>query len=132
MFQIKNRPPSNYHCVICGRNTNDKKYFVDEWGNYFFACSNCKKVWCTSCMGQLTKLGAKKTFKLGKKGKMSCIACDSFIPVMKNPFNLPFVQEIPQSSTSGVIVNEPIKYCALCGHEISHKAKFCENCGGEQ
>lgn len=131
MPERKKRPPSDYFCVICGRNTNDKKIFVDEWGNQFFSCKNCRQVWCANCMGQMTGMGAKKTFKLGKKGKITCPECNQFVPMIKLPFNLPFVQEkFPQSKVQ--TESNETKYCVLCGHGISRNAKFCENCGGEQ
>ncbi len=127
MIQRKKRLPSNYHCVLCGRNTNDKKYFVDEWGNYFFSCKNCKKVWCASCMGQLAGVGARKAFKLGKKGKMTCVNCNSFALMIKLPNNLPFIQNEFERHQS-----DEVKFCSLCGYKISVNAKFCESCGGEQ
>jgi len=132
MFQErKKRPPSDYYCVVCGRNTNDKKIFVDEWGNQFFSCKSCRQVWCANCMGQITGIGASKTYKLGKKGKINCPNCNQFVPMIKLPFNLPFVQaKIQQSS---IQADSPeTKFCVLCGHEINKNAKYCENCGGEQ
>jgi len=134
-MDAKNRPNSPYYCVICGRNTNNKKYFVDEWGNYFLSCSNCKKVWCVECMGQLTKLGPRKTYKLAKKGRMECIYCNQFMPIIKLPQNLPFVQESNQFAENLSQVsktNLEKKFCPLCGHEINANAKYCEYCGGEQ
>ena len=84
-------------------------------------------------MGQLTGLGQKKTFKLAKKGKMSCITCDQFLPVIKLPQNLPFIQDktqLPKTPQSDK--NVETKFCQLCGHGIKTLARFCENCGGEQ
>ncbi|MBN1801625.1 MAG: hypothetical protein JW891_08985 [Candidatus Lokiarchaeota archaeon] len=127
MIHRNKRTPSNYNCVLCGRNTNDKKYFVDEWGNYFFACRNCKKVWCASCLGQLTGIGPRKAFKLGKKGKMVCVECNSFVPMIKLPINLPFTQDNIEQHHP-----EEFKFCNLCGHKISLNARYCESCGGEQ
>jgi hypothetical protein len=117
--------------VICGRNTNEKKYFVDEWGNQFFSCKNCRQVWCTNCLGQLTGIGSKKTFKLGKRGRVNCTVCNQFLPMIKLPINLPFVQENIQKGKKQVESGE-LKFCTLCRHEINKDAKYCENCGGEQ
>ena len=127
----KKRPPSNYYCVVCGRNTNDKQYWGDEWQNYFFSCKNCRKVWCANCMGQMTGIGQKKTFKLAKRGNINCPDCNQFVPIIKLPINLPFVQEKVQQSNTQVESDEK-KFCILCGHDINKNAKFCENCGGEQ
>ncbi len=131
MPERKKRPPSDYFCVVCGRNTNDKQYWGDDWQNYFISCSTCRKVWCVNCMGQITGMGPRKTFKLAKRGKINCRDCNQFVPVIKLPYNLPFVQENIQKSKSHVESKE-LKFCTLCGHEINKDAKFCENCGGEQ
>ncbi len=134
-MDAKNRPQSPYYCVICGRNTNNKRYFVDEWGNYFFSCSLCKKIWCAECMGQLTKLGPRKTYKLGKKGKMQCIHCNQFIPLIKLPQNLPFTQDnshMVSTNMNASMERVENKYCPLCGYSINNKAQFCEFCGGKQ
>jgi len=131
MPERKKRPPSEYFCIICGRNTNNKLYWGDEWQNYFFSCKNCRKVWCTNCLGQLTGIGPKKSFKLGKRGRVNCPDCNQFLPMIKLPFNLPFVQENFQKGKKQV-GSEELKFCFLCGHEINKDVKFCENCGGEQ
>ena len=131
MPEKKKRPPSDYSCCLCGRNTNDKKYWGDEWQNYFFSCNNCKKVWCANCMGQINGLGPKRTFKLAKRGKVNCTECTQFVPIIKLPLKLPFVQESLQKSKNQVESKET-HFCALCGHEVNNIAKFCENCGGEQ
>ncbi len=129
--QKKKRPPSDYNCILCGRNTNDKKIFGDEWQNYFFSCKNCQHVWCAQCFGQLTGLGPRKAFKLGKRGKINCPDCNQFIPMIKLPFNLPFSQKDSQKD-KGQVETTQSHFCALCGHKINSDAKFCENCGGEQ
>ncbi len=131
MPERKKRPPSDYFCVICGRNTNDKKYLGDEWQNYFFSCNNCKKVTCANCMGQTTGMGPRKTFKLAKRGKINCPDCNQFVPMIKLPFNLPFGQKDTQKDIDQVETKQS-RFCGLCGHEINTGAKFCENCGGEQ
>ncbi|MFX1236649.1 MAG: hypothetical protein ACFFAS_16580 [Promethearchaeota archaeon] len=127
----KKRLPSDYFCVICGRNTNNKSWKGDPWSNYFFSCIICKKVWCATCMGALTGLGPKKTFKLGKKGNVRCNKCEAIIPPIKLPVNLPFKQKKDLESQSDEIIEEMKKFCPLCEHKISVKARFCENCGGE-
>ena len=84
-------------------------------------------------MGQITGLGARKTFKLAKKGKMTCNLCNHFLPVVKLPQNLPFIQDNPHSNTSQTSGNlKENRFCSLCGHEINKTAKYCEICGGEQ
>jgi len=60
----KNKTPSNNFCITCGRATNDKKLAIDSWTNQFFVCDNYQKIWCGKCMGQETKKGPAKTFKL--------------------------------------------------------------------
>ena len=82
-------------------------------------------------MGQINGLGPKRTFKLAKRGKVNCTECNQFVPMIKLPLKLPFVQETLQKSKSQV-ESIKAKFCALCGHEINSNAKFCENCGGEQ
>ncbi|MFX1275297.1 MAG: hypothetical protein ACFFBP_08960 [Promethearchaeota archaeon] len=128
---IPRRPLSDHYCVLCNRNTNDKTYWGEAWQNYFFSCKNCKSVWCADCMGQVSGFGPRKTFKQGKKGKINCPQCGQFVPVIKLPFKLPFVQEKVEKEKNHV---EPIKtkFCGLCGYKINATAKFCENCGGEQ
>ena len=115
-MDAKNRPRSPYNCVICGRNTNNKRYFVEEWGNYFFACSHCKKVWCVDCMGQMTGLGQRKVFRAAKRGKMKCVNCQQFLPMIKLPQNLPFVQENTSSMKNQSEISEEYvekKFCPL-------------------
>ncbi|MFX1571806.1 MAG: hypothetical protein ACFFB0_03580 [Promethearchaeota archaeon] len=129
----KERIPSDYFCVICGRYTNDKRYSGDNWINQFFVCHTCKKVWCGSCMGQVTGQGPRKTYNLGKKGKVSCPDCGNFAAMIRLPENLPFKQIKPQEIAS--INAEQItgkNYCKFCGEVIPESASYCNACGAKQ
>ena len=123
----KKRIPSDNFCVVCGRNTNDKKFPSEDWTNKFFVCHNCKKVWCASCMGQVTGLGPSKAHRLGKKGKVSCPDCNQFAAMIKLPQNLPFKQ-----TDSGGTQGAASKFCRFCGESIPTNAKFCQHCGTPQ
>lgn len=126
----KKKPPSKNYCVLCGRHTNDKKYFGDSWTNYFFSCNTCKKVWCTDCLGQVTGKGSRKTYKFGRKGQISCPDCGNFMPMIQLPVNLPFIQDKTQERESGAdIESGSKKTCSMCGQKISQDAKFCDYCG---
>ena len=134
MFKKREREPSNNFCVSCGRYTNDKKYGGDQWANFFFSCNKCQKVWCADCMGQLSGLGARKTFKSAKTGNVSCPECNNFIPMIKNPQNLPFIQQ-KQVAGDAVVVDfkstEIVedKICKMCGQRLRSSANFCDYCG---
>lgn len=129
----KERIPSENFCVICGRNTNDKKFPKDNWTNQFFMCHNCKKVWCGSCMGQVTGLGPSKAFKLGKKGKVNCPNCENFVYMVKLPGTLPFNQNRTQESTP---INSEVSlsknFCKFCGEGLPDNSSYCNICGAKQ
>ena len=129
----KERIPSDNFCILCGRYTNDKKFPKDDWTNYFFVCNTCKKVWCTSCMGQVTGIGPNKTFKYGKKGNVNCPDCGKTAFMAKLPINLSFIQKkdgkiAESNSQTGAALN----YCTYCGETISENAQFCHICGTKQ
>ena len=123
----KKQVPSNNFCILCGRITNDKKRFGEEWDNSFFACNKCQKVWCANCFGQLKGVGAKKAYRSGKKGQVTCPDCNQFMPMVRLPENLPFSQIRPQSQDSG-----ETKACVMCGQRIKQGANFCDYCGSKQ
>lgn len=129
----KERTPSRNFCVICGRYSNDKKFPKDNWTNQFFLCRNCKKVWCGACMGQVTTLGASKTFKLGRKGKVNCPDCGNIAVMVKLPERLPFTQiRTPEtdSISSEVLVRK--NFCNFCGKDIPESSTYCNGCGAKQ
>lgn len=145
---------SENYCVSCGKSATKFRVFGDAWTSYFFICNNCRKVWCVDCMGSITKKGARKTFRLGKKGSVMCPNCKSSIPMIYRPKQIPFSQvqsERPllahsadqqQQQQQNIVINvqQPqvqssdnnLKYCSMCGKQIKQNAKFCEHCGGEQ
>ena len=125
--------PSKNFCVICGRHTNDKKLSADSWGNQFFICHNCKKVWCGTCMGQVLGIGPSKANRQGKKGKISCPDCGNFVAMARLPKNLPFAQSKPQEMTS-ISSGEAIhkNFCKFCGEGIPENATYCNICGAKQ
>ncbi len=84
---------SDNFCVVCGRPTDDRKIWADAWTNQFFSCIVCKKVWCVTCMGAITKKGPRKTWKLGIKKAITCPDCSTSIPMLRLPKNLPFKQK---------------------------------------
>ncbi len=127
----RERIPSNNYCIICGRNTNDKKFPSENWTNQFFSCQICKKVWCGSCMGQVKGIGASKTFKEGKKGKVKCPDCENLAVMVKLPPNLPFSQDQKAISKNSKVYSN-INYCHFCGENIPEKSKFCSTCGAKQ
>ncbi|MBY9006730.1 MAG: hypothetical protein KGD63_08230 [Candidatus Lokiarchaeota archaeon] len=123
----KERIPSDNYCILCGRYTNDKKFPKEDWTNYFFSCNNCKIVWCNGCMGQITQLGSKKTFKMGKKGGINCQQCGNQAFISKLPINLIFKQKKRDQN----ILDAP-NYCTYCGETISKDAQFCHICSAKQ
>nr|BDI55007.1 MAG: Zn finger protein [uncultured archaeon] len=152
---------SGNFCIVCGKSTSKFRMFGSAWISYFFICNNCQKVWCVDCMGGLTGKGARKTFRLGKKGNIKCPECRSKISMVYRPKNIPFTQGKPQISVptqsqqmqqsqqqqqqQQVIVNiqqlgqpQPqtieqieMKFCSLCGKKIKKDATFCEYCGSQ-
>ena len=81
--------PSDNFCVTCGRHTNDKKFPSENYTNMFFSCSKCKKVWCGSCMGQVSSMGPSKAFRQGKKGQVNCPDCSQTVIMAKLPESEP-------------------------------------------
>ncbi|MBN1216815.1 MAG: hypothetical protein JXA99_15415 [Candidatus Lokiarchaeota archaeon] len=133
VFKKKKREPSDNYCVLCGRNTNDKRFPTEEWINYFFSCNKCEKVWCATCMGQLSKLGPKKTFKFGKKGGINCPECENQVFLSKLPNNLIFKQKMTEQVSQNTIqTSTPLYYCKYCGESLSEEAEFCHICGAKQ
>ncbi len=126
--------PSNNFCVLCGRHTNEKKRFGENWDNFFFACNYCQKVWCVNCFGQLIGKGPRKSFKLGKKGQINCLDCNNFIPMIRLPENLPFVQKRGQAQKAGEKKQElgGMKTCTMCGQKLKQGSNFCDYCGEKQ
>ena len=137
VFKKREKVPSNNYCVLCGRYTNDKKYAGDQWANFFYSCNTCQKVWCSDCMGQVSGLGPRKTFKAGKTGKIACPDCGSFVPMLKNPQNLPFIQvkhesedQLPGTSIKADLSLEN-KICEMCGQRLRDSANYCDYCGSK-
>ncbi|KKL22219.1 hypothetical protein LCGC14_2437640 [marine sediment metagenome] len=127
----KERIPSKNYCIICGRNTNDKKFPTENWGNQFFSCQICKKVWCASCMGQVKGRGPSKIFNQGKKGKVNCPDCGNFAAMVKLPTNLPFSQSQKVISTNSEGYAKK-KICQFCHESIPKNSTFCNICGVKQ
>lgn len=147
----REKAESGNFCVTCGKSTSKFRVFGSGWTSYFFICHNCQKIWCVDCMGGLTGKGARKTFRLGKKGSIKCPECKSKISMVYRPKNIPFTQAKPQvsmptqSQQQQIIVNiqqpsqpQPqtiehieMKFCSLCGKKIKKDATFCEYCGGQ-
>lgn len=88
----KEKQQSNNFCVDCGRYTTDKKITLDSGGNYFFFCSNCKKVWCLNCMTLYTQKSPRRTYISGHKGRVKCPECSRQVQISKLPKDLPFKQ----------------------------------------
>lgn len=129
----KERIPSENFCILCGRYTNDKKFPSEDWTNQFFVCNNCKKVWCASCMGQVSGLGPNKTHKLGKKGAINCPDCGKTAFMIKLPTNLPFIQKKNVEIVSDISqIGDTPNYCTYCGETIPEDAQFCHICGTKQ
>ncbi len=126
LVRKKNRVPSDNYCVICGRFTNDRKLIGDEWANRFYICHKCKKVWCVSCMGQISGMSASKSYKLGKKGRSKCPDCGNLAVMTKLPENLPFKQ-VKTTSES----RKP-QFCKFCGEKLDSEIEICDICGAEQ
>jgi rRNA maturation endonuclease Nob1 len=81
-------------------------------------------------MGQVTGRGPRKAFKFGKKGQISCPDCGNFVPVIKLPINLPFVQKRASLDDSITpLESDSEKTCKMCGQKIKDDAKFCNYCG---
>ena len=93
----------------------------------FFSCNSCQKVWCGTCMGQVTGLGPNKAFKLGKKGQVDCPECKKFVAMVKLPTNLPFTQNKVQETAS---IRR--QFCMFCGEAIPDNATYCKVCGEKQ
>ncbi len=139
----KVKVPSKNFCVVCGRISNDKKYFGDNWTNEFFACNKCKMGWCSKCMAQVSGRSPNKNFRLGRKGKVNCPDCGKAVPMIRLPENLPFEQSKSSSSSQGVSSGqaqptqgskepEEHKFCDFCGEKMVKVAKFCQTCGAAQ
>ncbi len=127
----KERIPSNNYCIICGRYTNNKKFPSESWTNLFFICQICKKVWCASCMGQIKGIGASKTYKEGKKGKVNCPDCGNFAAMVKLPQNLPFSQ-IQKTDSINSEGQTKKNFCPFCNEGIPENSMFCNICGAKQ
>ena len=126
--------PSNNYCVTCGRYTNDRKFPSENYSNMFFSCNNCKKVWCGSCMGQVSNLGPSKAFRMGKKGQVTCPDCNQTVIMAKLPKNLPFTQQKKPGGDQPVNTKVSLSgnYCKFCGESIPKNAIFCQICGAKQ
>ena len=122
----KKRIPSDNYCIICGRNTNDKKFPGEDWTNKFFVCNPCEKVWCANCMGQVSGLGVSKTHKMGKKGRVNCPNCGNMAVMIKLPQNLPFKQVKATSEP------KQSEFCRFCGEKLKKDKSKCSNCGADQ
>ena len=86
--------------MSCVRFSIDKKFPSENWTNMFFSCNNRKKVWCGSCMRQVTGLDPNKSFKFGKKGQVTCPTFSHEIIMMKLPEYLRFTQRKGQGEDS--------------------------------
>jgi len=141
------------YCVTCGRSTTDKKHFT-KWGNYFFICSSCQKVWCVDCMGGKSGEGAERAYKLGFKGKLKCPDCKGPLSMTRLPKDLPFIQPQPTkqqqqqqqqqqqatgtaAATTNIYIQQPPQqpppqeklFCTHCGFQNPAMATFCKKCG---
>ena len=88
-------------------------------------------------MGQVSKKGPNKTFKLGKRGQINCPDCSQLAYMIKLPGNLPFTQEKLKTATSSSPTQSTQKssetrYCRMCGQKLGGGTKFCDYCGSEQ
>ncbi len=129
----KDFTPSKNFCVVCGRYTNDKKFPSENWTNQFFICHTCKRVWCGSCMGQVTGNGPNKTFKMGQKGGVKCPHCGESVIMAKLPANIPFTQTSEQpSSVPDVKPSTSNIFCKFCGEKIPSNTMVCRVCGAKQ
>ena len=138
MFK-KEFTPSEYHCVLCGRFTNDKRIVGDILKNQFFICHKDRKVWCGSCLAQIVKISQTKMWNFGKKGGLLCPECGENLLMAKNPTNIPFTQK-PTSLCEDLEaelygkkpqISGKLKTCHACGKEIREEAKFCDYCGAK-
>ena len=132
--------PSKNHCVLCGRLTSDKRIMGDLLKNQFFICHKDKKVWCGSCLAQITEISPNKLWTYGKKGRVLCPKCGENLLMARNPVNIPFIQEstISSEDTEADLygkapqVSGKLKICPACGKEIRDIALFCDFCGAKQ
>ncbi len=132
--------PSKFHCALCGRFTNDKRIVGDLLKNQFFICHKDKKVWCGSCLTQITEISPNKLWNYGKKGRVLCPECGGNLVMAKNPINIPFTQDTAISSEeseaelygNALQISGKMKICPACGREIREAAIFCDFCGAKQ